>query len=121
MRQQIRSTQAAEVSRVKELQKKVEHEIARLKMRDDDLEKISDTLDHSQFLHDFSSLPALSRPPDFPGLEIRPQRYFEAVAAVASKLSSDSDPVSLKEPEPRSREDFLRYSHKITLDPNTEH
>ncbi|XP_075901402.1 tripartite motif-containing protein 16-like [Nelusetta ayraudi] len=137
VQQQLRSTQEAEVRRVKELQKKLEQEMTDLKRRDAELEKISKTLDHSQFLHRFSSLPALSSP-DSSSLEIRPLRYFEDVAAAVTKLRDEIQQVLMEtqtniswtvnnvdvllpEPEPRSREDFLRYSLQITLDPNTAH
>ncbi|XP_075869508.1 tripartite motif-containing protein 16-like [Nelusetta ayraudi] len=133
---QVRSTQAAEVSRVKDLQKKLEQEITELKRRDAELDKISHTLDHSQFLHNFSSLPALSQSPDSSSLEVPPLTYFEDVTAAVSKLRDKMQEVlmetpthitwtvrnvdvSLDEPEPSSREDFLRYSRQITLDPNT--
>ncbi|XP_075884512.1 tripartite motif-containing protein 16-like [Nelusetta ayraudi] len=136
--QQVRSTQAKAVSQVKELQKKWEQEMMELKSRDAELEKISHTLDHSQFLHWFSSLPALSPSPDSSSLEIHPLRYFEDVAAAVIKLRDEIQhvlmetqtniswtvsnvDVLLPEPEPRSREDFLRYSPQITLDPNTAH
>ncbi|XP_075901282.1 tripartite motif-containing protein 16-like [Nelusetta ayraudi] len=136
VQQQVRSTQGAAVSGVKELQKKLEQEMMELKRRDAELEKISHTLDHSQFLHSFSSLPALSASPDSSSLEIRPLRYFEDVAAAVTKLRDEIQQVLmetqtniswtvsnvdvlLKVPEPRSREDFLRYSPQITLDPNT--
>ncbi|XP_075869507.1 tripartite motif-containing protein 16-like [Nelusetta ayraudi] len=133
---QVRSTQEAEVSRVKDLQKKLEQEITELKRRDAELDKISHTLDDSQFLHNFSSLPALSQSPDSSRLEIHPLRYFDDVTAAVSKLRDKIQEVlmetqthiswtvrnvdvSLDEPEPSSREDFLRYSRQITLDPNT--
>ncbi|XP_075872234.1 tripartite motif-containing protein 16-like [Nelusetta ayraudi] len=136
VQQQVRSTQGAAVSGVKELEKKLEQEMMELKRRDAELEKISHTLDHSQFLHRFSSLPAFSPSPDSSSLEIRPLRYFEDVAAAVTKLRDEIQQVLmetqtniswtvsnvdvlLKVPEPRNREDFLRCSPQITLDPNT--
>ncbi|XP_075887412.1 tripartite motif-containing protein 16-like [Nelusetta ayraudi] len=136
VQQQVRSTQGAAVSRVKELQKKLEQEMMELKRRDGELEKISHTLDHSQFLHRFSSLPALSPSPDSSSLEIRPRRYFEDVAAAVTKLRDEIQQVLMEtqtniswtvsnvdvllpEPQPRSRKNFLRYACQITLDPNT--
>ncbi|XP_075906003.1 E3 ubiquitin/ISG15 ligase TRIM25-like [Nelusetta ayraudi] len=86
VQQEVRSTQQTEVSRVKELQKKMEQEMTELKRRDAELDKISHTLDHSQFLHNFSSLPALSQSLDSSCLEIRPLRYFEDVATDVTKL-----------------------------------
>ncbi|XP_075897602.1 E3 ubiquitin-protein ligase TRIM16-like [Nelusetta ayraudi] len=142
VQQQVRSTQGAEVSRVKELQKKLEQEMMELKRRDAELENISQTLDHSQFLHRFSSLPALSPFPDSSSLKIRPLRYYEDVAAAVTKLRDKIQQVLMEtptniswtvskvdvllpepqpqpQPQPRSREDFLRYSRQLTLDPNT--
>ncbi|XP_075905990.1 tripartite motif-containing protein 16-like [Nelusetta ayraudi] len=136
VQQEVRSTQQTEVSRVKELQKKLEQEMTELKRRDAELDKISHTLDHSQFLHNFSSLPALSQSLDSSCLEIHPLRYFEDVAADVTKLRDKIQQVLMETqtnisltvsnvdvllpgPEPRSREDFLRYSCQITLDSNT--
>ncbi|XP_075878394.1 tripartite motif-containing protein 16-like [Nelusetta ayraudi] len=137
VQQQVRSTQEAEVSRVMQLQERLEQEIAELKRRDAELEKISHTLDHSQFLNDFSSLSALGLSPASYKLEVLPLRYFEDVTAAVSKLRDEIQKVLMEtqtsmswtvrnvvlrsepEPEPRGREDFLRYSRQITLDPNT--
>ncbi|KAI3374187.1 hypothetical protein L3Q82_006049 [Scortum barcoo] len=53
--QQLRSKQQeTEVSRVKELQEKLEQEITELKRKDDaDLKQLSHTEDHTQFLHNY--------------------------------------------------------------------
>uniref|UniRef100_A0A671UNT2 RING-type domain-containing protein n=1 Tax=Sparus aurata TaxID=8175 RepID=A0A671UNT2_SPAAU len=60
VKQQVRSQQETEVSRVKELQEKLEQEITELKRKDAELKKLSHTEDHSQFLHNYPSLSALS-------------------------------------------------------------
>ncbi|XP_075880787.1 tripartite motif-containing protein 16-like protein [Nelusetta ayraudi] len=140
VQQQVRSMQEAEVNRVKELQKKLEQEMTELKRRDAELEKISHTLDHSQFLHKFSLLSALSPLPDSTSMTICPLRYFEDVTAAVSQLRDEILRVLMgtpannsqtvrnvdvllpelqPEPEPFSRWEFLRYSRQITLDPNT--
>uniref|UniRef100_A0A3Q3FF43 RING-type domain-containing protein n=1 Tax=Labrus bergylta TaxID=56723 RepID=A0A3Q3FF43_9LABR len=59
VKQQVRSQQQTEVSRVRELQEKLEQEITELKRKDAELEKLSHTEDHNQFLHDYPSLPYL--------------------------------------------------------------
>uniref|UniRef100_A0A3P8PP14 RING-type domain-containing protein n=1 Tax=Astatotilapia calliptera TaxID=8154 RepID=A0A3P8PP14_ASTCA len=59
VKQQVRSQQETEVSRVKELQEKLEQEIAELKRKDGELEQLSHTEDHNQFLHNYPSLSAL--------------------------------------------------------------
>nr|XP_029138216.1 E3 ubiquitin/ISG15 ligase TRIM25-like isoform X1 [Labrus bergylta] len=93
VKQQVRSQQQTEVSRVRELQEKLEQEITELKRRDAEMKKLSHTQDHNQFLHDYPSL---------------------------SPLMTEVD-VLLPEPEPKTRAEFLKYSCDITLDPNTAH
>ncbi|XP_014881557.1 E3 ubiquitin/ISG15 ligase TRIM25-like, partial [Poecilia latipinna] len=50
VKQQIRSQQETEVSRVKDVQEKLEQEITELKRKDAELEQLSHTEDHNQFL-----------------------------------------------------------------------
>ncbi|KAK5621116.1 hypothetical protein CRENBAI_013453 [Crenichthys baileyi] len=49
VKQQIRSQQETEVSRVKDLQEKLEQEITELKRKDAELEQLSNTEDHTSF------------------------------------------------------------------------
>ncbi|XP_005817685.2 tripartite motif-containing protein 16-like [Xiphophorus maculatus] len=138
VKQQIRSQQKTEVSRVKELQEKLEQEIPELKRKDAELEQLSHTEDHNQFLLNYPSLPALSESTHSSRINIRPLRHFEDVTAAVSELRdklhnvlrdswtnmslmvTEVD-VLLSEPEPKSRAGFLKYSCEITLDPNTVH
>uniref|UniRef100_A0A3B3YAX9 B box-type domain-containing protein n=1 Tax=Poecilia mexicana TaxID=48701 RepID=A0A3B3YAX9_9TELE len=53
----IRSQQEDEVSRVKDVQEKLEQEITELKRKDAELEQLSHTEDHNQFLLNYPSLP----------------------------------------------------------------
>nr|XP_046263934.1 tripartite motif-containing protein 16-like protein [Scatophagus argus] len=134
VKQQLRSQQQTEVSRVLELQEKLEQEITELKRKDAELKKLSHTEDHTQFLHNYPSLSALSESTHSSSINIRPLRYFEDVTAAVSELrdklqdvlrdtwtnvSLTEVDVLLSEPEPKTRADFLRYSCEITLDPNT--
>ncbi|XP_034078546.1 E3 ubiquitin/ISG15 ligase TRIM25-like isoform X1 [Gymnodraco acuticeps] len=127
VKQQVRSQQKRVVSRVKELQKKLEQEMAELKL-------LSHTEDHNQFLHSYPSLPALSEATHSSSINIRPLSYFEdltaALSAVRDKLqdvlreewtnvSSTEVDVLLPAAEPTTRAGFLTYSQEITLDPNT--
>ncbi|XP_044224888.1 tripartite motif-containing protein 16-like [Thunnus albacares] len=135
VKQQIRSQQETEVSRVKELQEKLEQEITELKRKDAELKQFSHTEDHNQFLHN-PSLSQLSEPTDSFSINIRPLRYFEDVTAAVSELRDKLQDilrekwtnisltvtevdVLLSEAEPKTRAGFLKYSHEITLDPNT--
>ncbi|XP_067462859.1 tripartite motif-containing protein 16-like [Thunnus thynnus] len=134
VKQQIRSQQETEVSRVKELQEKLEQEITELKRKDAELKQLSHTEDHTQFLHNYPSLSQLSESTDSSSINIRLLRYFEDVTAAASELrdqlqdilrekwtniSSRQHHISLPQAEPKTRAEFLTYAREITLDPNT--
>ncbi|XP_044192053.1 tripartite motif-containing protein 16-like [Thunnus albacares] len=136
VKQQIRSQQETEVSRVKELQEKLEQEITELKRKDAELKKLSHTEDHNQFLHNYLSLSQLSASTDSSSINIRPLRHFEDVTAAVSELRDQLQDVLtekwtnisptvtevdvlLPQPEPKTRAGFLKYSREITLDPNT--
>ncbi|XP_065326094.1 tripartite motif-containing protein 16-like protein [Pelmatolapia mariae] len=138
VKQQVRSQQETEVSRVKELQEKLEQEIAELKRKDGELEQLSHTEDHNQFLHNYPSLSALSESTHSSSINIRPLSYFEDVTAAVSEtrdklqdilreewtnisLTVTEVDVLLSPPEPKTRAGFLKYSREITLDPNTAH
>ncbi|XP_073320940.1 tripartite motif-containing protein 16-like [Pagrus major] len=136
VKQQIRYKQDAEVSRVKELQEKLEQEITELKSKDAELEQLSHTEDHNQFLQNYPSLSRLSESTESSSTNIHSVRYFEdvpvAVSEVRDKLQNilsekwtnisltvtETD-VLMPQPEPKSRAEFLQYSCEITLDPNT--
>ncbi|XP_063325741.1 tripartite motif-containing protein 16-like [Pelmatolapia mariae] len=136
VKQQVRSQQETEVSRVKKLQEKLEQEIAELKRKDSELEQLSHTEDHNQFLHNYPSLSALSESTHSSSINIRPLSYFEDVTAAVSEtrdklqdilreewtnisLTVTEEDVLLSPPEPKTRAGFLKYSQEITLDPNT--
>ncbi|XP_014330699.1 tripartite motif-containing protein 16-like [Xiphophorus maculatus] len=138
VKQQIRSQQETEVSRVKDVQEKLEQEITELKRKDTELEQLSHTEDHIQFLLNYPSLPALSESTHSSSINIRPLRHFEDVAPAVSELRdklvdimrdtwtnielkvTEVD-VLLAEPEESNRARCLKYSQEITLDPNTVH
>ncbi|XP_060930979.1 tripartite motif-containing protein 16-like [Limanda limanda] len=138
VKQQIRSQQETEVSRVRELQERLEQEITELKREDHELKQLSETEDQHQFLHNYPSLSPLSGSTHSSSIRIRPLRYFEDVTAAVSQVGgrlqdilSDTETnilqilsqvdVLLPQPEPETRADFLKYSQKITLYPNTVH
>ncbi|XP_075338271.1 tripartite motif-containing protein 16-like [Odontesthes bonariensis] len=138
VKQQIRSQQEAEGSRVKELQEKLEQEITELKRKDAELQQLSHTEDHSQFLLNYTSVAALRESTHSPSIKIRPLRHFEDVRAAVSELRDKLQDilreewtnislrvtevdVLLSQPEPESRAGFLKYTCEITLDPNTAH
>ncbi|KAM6917830.1 tripartite motif-containing protein 16-like [Lycodopsis pacificus] len=138
VKQQVRSQQKSEVSRVKELQEELEQEISELKRRDAELKLLSHTEDHNQFLHNYPSLSQLGEPTDSSAIDIRPLSYFEDVTAAVSEVRDKLQDVlretrtnvslavtevdvllSPSQAEPKTRAEFLTYSSEITLDPNT--
>ncbi|XP_068590873.1 tripartite motif-containing protein 16-like [Cebidichthys violaceus] len=138
VKQQVRSQQKSEVSRVKELQEKLEQEISELKRKDAELKLLSHTEDHNQFLHNYPSLSPLRESTDSSAIDIRPLRYFEDVTAAVSEVRDKLQDLlrdkwtnvslavtevdvllSPSQAEPKTRAEFLRYSSEITLDPNT--
>uniref|UniRef100_A0A671VHH2 Tripartite motif-containing protein 16-like n=1 Tax=Sparus aurata TaxID=8175 RepID=A0A671VHH2_SPAAU len=131
VKQNVRSQQEIEVSRVKELQ-----EITELKRKDAELKKLLHTEDHNQFLHNYPSLSALSESTHSSSIKIRPLKYFEDVTAAVIEvrdvlqdiLRDTWTDISLtvtqvdvlpSQPETKTRADFLKYSCKITLDLDT--
>ncbi|XP_078028742.1 tripartite motif-containing protein 16-like [Epinephelus lanceolatus] len=138
VKQQIRSQQKTQVSRAKELEEKLQQEITELQRKDTELEKLSRTEDHLHFLNNYPSLSRLSGSEDVPSMDISPLCSFKDVTAAVSKardklqavLSEEWTKISLAvtevdvllpQAEPRTKAEFMRYSHQITLDPNTAH
>ncbi|XP_026169780.1 tripartite motif-containing protein 16-like [Mastacembelus armatus] len=138
VKQQIRSQQETEVSRVKELQEKLEQEITELKRKDADLKQLSHTEDHNYFLENYFLLSSFNESIELPSTNICPLFYFEGVTAAVSELRDKLQDilrekwpkilqtltivdVLLSQPEPKTRAGFLKYSQEITLDPNTAH
>ncbi|XP_034404963.1 tripartite motif-containing protein 16-like [Cyclopterus lumpus] len=136
VKQQVRSQQRTEVSRVKELQEKLEQEITELKRNDAELKLLSHTEDLNQLLHHYPSLSPLTGSTDSSSINIRPLRYFEDMTAAVSgvrdelqdvlrdkwtnvSLTGTEVGVLLSQPEPTTRDGFLEYSCELTLDPNT--
>nr|XP_043893546.1 tripartite motif-containing protein 16-like [Solea senegalensis] len=134
--QQIRFQQKTEVSRVRVLQMKLQQEITVLNWREAELKPLLNSEDHTQFLLTYLSVPALSPSTYWSSIHIQPRRYFEEVTSAVAKVrdqvqhvltETQSDvprtetkvDVSLSQPQPETKEDFLRYSQAITLDPNT--
>ncbi|XP_071316062.1 tripartite motif-containing protein 16-like [Trachinotus anak] len=138
LKQQIRSHQISEVSRVKELEKKLEQEIDELRRTDAELRQLSRREDHTEFLLSYSFKSKVSKSTDSSGINMRPLKYFEDVKAAASEtrdhlqailgerwnnvsLTVRSVDVLLPKAQPKTRDEFLKYSYQVTLDPPTAH
>ncbi|XP_050958984.1 tripartite motif-containing protein 16-like isoform X3 [Labeo rohita] len=127
--QRIRDQEKAAVSRAEEQMERLQQEIDDLKRRNTELEQLSHTDDHIHFL---KSLQSLSAPPESTeNINVSFLFSFDGVRESVSQLRHKLEDfckeemkkisVTLSNIIPRTREDFLQYSHQFTLDPNTAH
>ncbi|XP_048046579.1 tripartite motif-containing protein 16-like [Megalobrama amblycephala] len=135
--QRIRDQEKTAVSRAEGRLERLEQEINDLRRRDAELEQLSHTQDHIHFLQSFQSL---SAPPESTDVNDDPFSSLssfdvvrESVRQLRDKLEdfckeelkkiSDRGKVLeihlLSEIVPRTRNDFLQYSHQLNLDLNT--
>ncbi|KAL1279695.1 hypothetical protein QQF64_014295 [Cirrhinus molitorella] len=127
----IRDQEKAAVSRAEGRLERLEQEINDLRRRDAELEQLLHTQDHIQFLQSFQSL---SAPPESTDVNDKPfislvssDGLRESVHQLRDKLEDFckeelkkiSDRVTFTNIVPRTRNDFLQYSHQLTLDLNT--
>ncbi|XP_056091130.1 tripartite motif-containing protein 16-like [Rhinichthys klamathensis goyatoka] len=130
--QRIRDQEKTAVSRAEGRLEQLEQEINDLRRRDAELEQLSHTQDHIHFLQSFQSL---SAPPESTDVNDNPFSSLssfdgvrESVLRLRDKLEDFckeelkkiiSDRVTFTNIVPRTRNDFLQYSHPLTLDLNT--
>ncbi|XP_052398801.1 tripartite motif-containing protein 16 [Carassius gibelio] len=127
----IRDQEKTAVSRAEERLERLEQEINDLRRRDAELEQLSHTQDHIQFLQSFQSL---SAPPESTDVNDDPFSCLvsfddlrESVRQLRDKLEDFckeelkkiSDRDTITNIVPRTRDDFLQYSRQFTLDLNT--
>ncbi|XP_066533736.1 tripartite motif-containing protein 16-like [Hoplias malabaricus] len=133
----IRAQEKAELSRAEELLEKLEQEISDLKRRHTELEQLPHTDDHIHFLQSFKSLCVSPGPEDSPRIRVNQHLSFDSVKKSLSDLKERLEEFCKEEfsnipplaagvqmilpPEPMTREDFLQYFCRLTLDPNTAH
>uniref|UniRef100_A0A8C1UBY4 B30.2/SPRY domain-containing protein n=1 Tax=Cyprinus carpio TaxID=7962 RepID=A0A8C1UBY4_CYPCA len=127
----IRDQEKTAVSRAEEHLERLEQEINDLRRRDAELEQLSHTQHHIQFLQSFQSL---SAPPE--STDVNDDLFSSLVSSDAlresvhqlrdkledfckEELKKISDRVTLTNIVPRTRKDFLQYSRQLTLDLNT--
>ncbi|XP_073676763.1 E3 ubiquitin/ISG15 ligase TRIM25-like [Garra rufa] len=127
----IRDQEKRAVSRAEGRLERLEQEINDLRRRDAELEQLSHTQDHIQFLQSFQSLSAPPESTDgnddpfislfsFDGLkESVLQLRHKLVDFCKEELKKISDRVTSTNIVLWTRNDFLKYSHQLTLDLNT--
>ncbi|XDV25623.1 hypothetical protein PO909_029512 [Leuciscus waleckii] len=129
--QRIRDQEKTAVSRAEGRLERLEQEINDLRRRDAELEQLSHTQDHIYFLQSFQSL---SAPPESTDVNDNPFSSLssfdvvrESVRQLRDKLEDFcqeelkkiSDRVTFTNIVPRTRNDFLKDFHQLTLDLNT--
>ncbi|XP_077098156.1 tripartite motif-containing protein 16 [Siphateles boraxobius] len=134
----IRDQEKTAVSRAEERMERLKQEINDLRRRHAELEQLSHTQDHIQFLQTLQSLSdPLWESTDCTALHttVASQLSFDDVRETVSKLRKEledfckdkidiiSDTVKwieiIPSPQPENREEFLQYSCQLTLDLNT--
>ncbi|XP_051747694.1 tripartite motif-containing protein 16-like isoform X2 [Ctenopharyngodon idella] len=129
--QRIRDQEKTAVSRAEGRLERLEQEINDLRRRDAELEQISHTQDHIHFLQSFQSLSAPPESTDvnddlfsslssFDGMRESVRQLRDKLEDFCKEeLKKISDRVTFTNIVPRTRNDFLQYSHQLTLDLNT--
>ncbi|XP_051983859.1 tripartite motif-containing protein 16-like protein [Xyrauchen texanus] len=131
VKQLIRDQEKAAVSEAEGLLKQLEQKIADLKRRDAELEQLSHTDDHIHFLKCLS----VAESTDIPSITLTNLISFDDLRMSLSqlrkkledlckgKIKKISDRVKCIQTipfhDPKTREEFLQYSHQLTLDLNT--
>uniref|UniRef100_A0A8C0Y4N5 Tripartite motif-containing protein 16-like n=1 Tax=Cyprinus carpio carpio TaxID=630221 RepID=A0A8C0Y4N5_CYPCA len=125
----IRDQEKTAVSRAEERLERLEQEINDLRRRDAELEQLSHTQDHIQFLQSFQSLSAPLESTDvnddlFSSL-FSSDALRESVHQLRDKLEDfckeELKKISDRVAFIRIRKDFLQYPQQLTLDLNTAH
>ncbi|XP_067248988.1 tripartite motif-containing protein 16-like [Chanodichthys erythropterus] len=127
----IRVQEKTAVSRAEGRLERLEQEINDLRRRDAELEQLSHTQDHIHFLQSFQSLSAPPESTDVNDDPISSLSGFDVVRESVLQLKDKledfckeelkkiSDRVTFTNIVPRTRNDFLQYSHQLSLDLNT--
>uniref|UniRef100_A0A673JKG3 Tripartite motif-containing protein 16-like n=1 Tax=Sinocyclocheilus rhinocerous TaxID=307959 RepID=A0A673JKG3_9TELE len=127
----IRVQEKAAVSRAEGRLERLEKKINDLRRRDAELKQLSHTQDDIQFLQSFQSLSAPPESTDvnddpfsslfsFDDLRVSVRQLGDKLEDFCKEeLKKISDRVTFTNIVPRPRNNFLKYSHQFTLDPNT--
>ncbi|XP_051747787.1 tripartite motif-containing protein 16-like protein isoform X2 [Ctenopharyngodon idella] len=131
--QRIRDQEKTAVSRAEGLLERLEQEISDLKRRDAELEQLSHTQDHIHLLQSFQSLSALPECTSILNMPFSSLSSFDGVRESVRQLRDKledfckeelkkiPDRVTFTSIVPKTRNEFLEYTHRLTLDLNTAH
>ncbi|XP_056336195.1 finTRIM family, member 16 [Danio aesculapii] len=135
--QLIRDQEKAAVSGAEGRLERLEQEIGDLRRRDAELEQLSHTDHHINFLQSFQSLSAPPGSTDSSSITVSSRLSFDDVGKSVSCLREKLEQFCREEieilskkvkytecvftPEPKTWKELLQYSHQFTLDANTMH
>ncbi|KAL1005033.1 hypothetical protein UPYG_G00053680 [Umbra pygmaea] len=97
LKEKIRAQEKAEVSRAEGLLEKLEQEVTELRRRDVELEQLSHTEDHIQFLQSFQSLCVSPGSEVLPSITVYPDISFDYVKESVSEMKDQLMDVCKKE------------------------
>ncbi|XP_048018265.1 tripartite motif-containing protein 16-like [Megalobrama amblycephala] len=133
--QMIRDQEKAEVGQAEGLLKQLEQEIDDLRRREVELEQLSHTDNHIRFLQNFQSLSEHLESTDVSSVKVSSVLSYKDVRKPVSQLKEKLEKFCKEEMkkissrvrniniissnEPKTRKEFLQYSHQLTLDLNT--
>ncbi|XP_056599010.1 tripartite motif-containing protein 16-like [Triplophysa dalaica] len=132
--QLIRDQEKAAVSQANRSLSQLDQEIVDLKRRIAELQKLSCTDNHIQFLQSFQSVSAALEPTDSHSITVSPLLSFDDVKKSVSQLkekledfcSEEIEKISGKvtyitiiQNKPKTRREFLQYYRQFTMDSNT--
>ncbi|XP_072532993.1 tripartite motif-containing protein 16 [Salminus brasiliensis] len=137
VKEMIRAQETALMTQADRHLGRMGEEITLLRMKHNDLEKLSGSDDHIHFLQSWQSLSAPSGYEDLAKVALVQQHSFDKAKKAISELKVQLEDVSKEELsrissavrevqilqtlEPKTREDFLQYSCHLSLDPLTVH
>uniref|UniRef100_A0A8B9GNZ0 Tripartite motif-containing protein 16-like n=1 Tax=Astyanax mexicanus TaxID=7994 RepID=A0A8B9GNZ0_ASTMX len=137
VKEMIRAQETALMTQADRHLDRMEEEITLLRMKHNDLEKLSGSDDHIHFLQSWQSLSAPSGYEDLTKVALAQKHSFDKAKKAISELKMQLEDVSKEELskiasavrevqilqtlEPKTREDFLQYSCHLSLDPLTVH
>ncbi|XP_051781816.1 E3 ubiquitin-protein ligase TRIM16-like isoform X7 [Erpetoichthys calabaricus] len=137
--ERIREQEKKEKEKAEGVMERLEEEIEELKRKDSELKELSETKDNIHFLQTFSSRCVLPADGDLLSFTVTANFSSEHLRKELSCLKKNLEKIcrwdimtwtpsgteapifTLQPPEPRSREEFLRYFCPLTLDINTAH
>ncbi|XP_030622819.1 E3 ubiquitin/ISG15 ligase TRIM25-like [Chanos chanos] len=127
----IRAQEKAAVNQTERYLKQLEQEIADLRKKNTDLEQFSHTEDHIQLVQAFQSACGSTECQDLSRITINPRFTYEKVIDHITKLKEHLDNLchqdiitikgEVRAVDVIQPKDFLKYSCRLTLDPNTAH